>query len=64
MNNYFDILDEPLAVSQPGQKKSLAMAYVEMQGSVEPMYDEDKALEQGTLYKNLDMPFLAGGNQK
>ena len=64
MENYFNILDEPLAISQPGssvQKSSLAMAYVEKQDSIEPMYDETKALEQGTLYKLLDKPFMVAG---
>jgi len=64
MESYFNILDEPLAISQPGpsaQKRPLAMAYIENQDSIEPMYDEAKALEQGTLYKFLDKPFMATG---
>ena len=38
---------------------SLAMAYVHYQ-RFENLYDEDKALERGTLFKDLDLPFYGG----
>jgi hypothetical protein len=38
---------------------SLAMAYVPFQ-RFENLYDAEKALQRGTLYKDLDLPFYGG----
>ncbi len=37
----------------------LAMAYVPMQQSVEPVYDTAQALSRGTLFPGLDLPFMS-----
>lgn len=46
-------------------KVSLAMMYVPYQ-RFERLYDEEKALERGTLFEELDLPFYGGkrGNAK
>jgi len=38
----------------------LAMAYVPMQMRPGPVYEPEVALQQGTLYPELNKPFLAG----
>ncbi len=38
---------------------ALAMAYVPMQ-RFEKIYDDDKALERGTIFAALDLPFKGG----
>lgn len=38
---------------------SLAMAYVPMQ-RFEKIYDDDRALERGTIFEALDLPFKGG----
>ena len=38
---------------------SLAMAYVIMQPEVKSVYNPEDALKQGTLFPELDKPFLA-----
>ncbi len=38
---------------------SLAMAYVPMQQSVEPVYNTAQALSRGTLFPGLDLPFMS-----
>ena len=45
------------------QHVSLAMAYVPYQ-PFENLYDGDTALERGTLFKALDMPFMGGKDYK
>lgn len=44
---------------------SLAMMYVPFQ-RFENLYEPDNALERGTLYKDLDLPFYGskGGNKR
>ena len=68
MDNYFEILDEPLSRSQPGvpplspaciDGQPLTMAYVPMQANVEHLYGDEQALTAGTLYPELDKPFTA-----
>jgi spore coat protein JB len=44
--------------SLPGTCAPLAMAYVPMQQSAKPAYDPDEALERGTLFPGLDLPFM------
>lgn len=46
-------------------KVSLAMMYVPFQ-RFERLYDAEKALERGTLFEELDLPFYGGkrGNAK
>lgn len=41
----------------------LAMAYVPFQ-QWSDTYDDDKALARGTLFPELDLPFLRGGETK
>lgn len=41
------------------QNISLAMAYVPMQ-RFEKIYDDDRALERGTIFEALDLPFKGG----
>ena len=36
----------------------LAMSYVPMQEGVQPAYDSEEALERGTLFPGLDLPFM------
>lgn len=36
----------------------LGMAYVPMQASAEPAYEPNKALQRGTLFPGLDLPFM------
>ena len=36
----------------------LAMAYVPMQESIDPTYDYSEALNRGTLFPGLDLPFM------
>ena len=43
----------------PANKISLAMAYVPYQ-EFEDLYDASAALENGTLFKNLNFPFERG----
>lgn len=43
-------------------KVSLAMAYVPYQ-NFENIYDDRKALERGTLFASLDLPFAGGKRQ-
>ena len=55
---------EPIMPEMPVESSfpahvSLAMAYVPYQ-RFENLYDEDKALERGTLFKDLDLPFYGG----
>lgn len=38
---------------------ALAMAYVPMQ-RFEKIYDDDRALERGTIFEALDLPFKGG----
>lgn len=45
------------------EKASLAMAYVPMQRSAAMMYDANKALSRGTLFPELDLPFLGMVNE-
>ena len=44
-------------------KVSLAMAYVPFQ-RFEKLYDGEKALERGTLFEELDLPFYGGKGGK
>lgn len=44
--------------SLPGACAPLAMAYVPMQMSAMPAYDPDEALQRGTLFPGLDLPFM------
>lgn len=44
-------------------KISLAMAYVPYQ-RFERLYDGEKALERGTLFEELDLPFYGGKRGK
>lgn len=68
---YFDIggiykLDENSKVgscgykngSLPGQCAPLAMAYVPMQQSPTPAYGAPEALQRGTLFPGLELPFM------
>lgn len=43
--------------------KSLAMAYVPWQ-TWRDIYEVEKALEHGTIFRELDMPFLGRGGAK
>ena len=43
--------------------KSLAMAYVPWQ-TWRDIYDAEKGLERGTIFQELDMPFLGKGGAK
>ncbi|OGO89952.1 MAG: hypothetical protein A2Y17_07525 [Clostridiales bacterium GWF2_38_85] len=43
---------------------ALAMAYVPFQMWSDDMYELEKALEKGTLFPELDKPFLAGRVRK
>lgn len=45
------------------QNTPLAMAYVPFQQWGET-YDDDKALSRGTLFPELDLPFLGGGDKQ
>ena len=67
MNQYFDILNQPLEQLTPAPSNDmptvttpLTMAYVAAQPSIEPVYDDAKALMAGTLYPELDKPFMKG----
>ena len=42
----------------------LALAYVPMQCEAEPTYDTKEALNRGTLFPGLDLPFMNIVNQK
>lgn len=60
--NCFD--EEPMMPEMPEESSfphrvSLAMAYVPYQ-RFEKLYSEEKALERGTLFEELDMPFYGG----
>ena len=44
----------------PQDKCSLAMAYVPWQ-EWETMYDDERALERGTAFPSLDLPFMGKG---
>jgi len=44
----------------PQDKCSLAMAYVPWQKWEKP-YDDEKALERGTIFPSLDLPFYGKG---
>ena len=44
--------------SLPGACAPLAMAYVPMQQAATPAYDPDEALQRGTLFPGLDLPFM------
>ena len=44
--------------SLPGASAPLAMAYVPMQDSAAPNYEASEALERGTLFPGLDLPFM------
>lgn len=45
------------------QQISLAMLYVPYQ-RFEKLYSEEEALERGTLFRALDLPFLGGRNSR
>ncbi len=45
------------------QQVSLAMMYVPYQ-RWEKLYSEEEALERGTLFRALDLPFLGGRNSR
>ncbi len=47
----------------PKEKCSLAMAYVPWQ-NWEPMYNEEQALERGTAFPSLDLPFCGRGPER
>ncbi len=54
----------PMPIPEPDEstfppKVSLAMMYVPFQ-RFEKLYDADKALERGTLFQELDLPFYGG----
>lgn len=49
-----------LGCPPPEPKMALTMAYVPFQGCGSEQYCAEKALKRGTLYKDLDKPFLAG----
>ena len=55
------IADEPGTDTEPSfpENASLAMAYVPYQ-RFEGLYDEETALDRGTLFKALDLPFYGG----
>ena len=57
--------DVPVPISEYTfpQHISLAMAYVPYQ-PFENLYDGDMALERGTFFKALDMPFMGGKDRK
>jgi spore coat protein JB len=42
----------------PGSCAPLAMAYVPMQQGADPAYEPGKALQRGTLFPGLDLPFM------
>ena len=45
------------AGSLPGACASLAFPYIPMQGNNPKQYDKREALQQGTLFPGLDLPF-------
>ena len=45
-------------VTQVPEKKSLAMAYIIPQSKITQVYKSAYALNQGTLFPELDKPFL------
>ena len=60
----FCIDQAPIAPEMPLEstfpaKVSLAMMYVPYQ-RFENLYDEEKALQRGTLFEELDLPFYGG----
>ncbi len=68
-NNHYEMLDCGMLSPTEGARKIknavLAMAYVPMQ-ELNTVYDEEDALCQGTLFPDLDKPFLrgCGGNKR
>ena len=52
--------DAMLSPDQDQQQQVLAMAYVPWQ-HLHTVYEPEYALERGTLFPELDKPFLAGG---
>ena len=46
------------------QNGALGAAYVPIQNSVEPYYDREEALSQGTLFPGLNLPFMNMLNSK
>lgn len=54
---------ESANISRFPRNTPLAMAYVPFQQWNET-YDDDKALARGTLFPELDLPFLKGGDTK
>ena len=63
-----NIIQEMIILNKPDSFEELSslpadtvttMAYVPFQTD-KSMYEDDKALRRGTLYKNLDKPFMRG----
>ena len=55
--------DSMLSPDQDGQQMVLAMAYVPWQ-TWRDIYDPCKALECGTIFQELDKPFLGRGGRR
>ena len=50
--------DKPYKLgSLPGARAPLALSYVPMQDAAAPAYEPNEALERGTLFPGLDLPF-------
>lgn len=52
----------PTRGAEPIENAVLAMAYVPMQ-EFSSLYDPQQALDNGTLFADLDKPFLAAGGR-
>lgn len=48
------------SIPAPSAVLPLAIVTIPLQPWVQP-YDHSKALKQGTIFPNLDLPFFAGG---
>lgn len=57
-----DIIDGNYQCSSNFENWPIAMAYVPMQGWGD-IYEPEKALQRGTIFPCLDLPFLGGGRK-
>jgi hypothetical protein len=53
------IMNKTAAMPPIPYHTSMAMAYIPYQTQIQPIYEPEEALQAGTLFKELDKPWLA-----
>ena len=60
MNNLTDKIMKEYGITPLPQKTTVTMAYVPYQSNMGKTYSPEQASEAGTMFEELDKPFLGG----